>query len=77
MTNAYFVKIEDMTWPSIGKDIHELAWKQRYSTQTITDNEKLIIASIMDAYCALIQKPSRARAKIISNIKRNLKERGE
>ncbi|MCP4760773.1 MAG: hypothetical protein GY870_03260 [archaeon] len=64
-----YIKIADgTTWPN-PRDDNEIEWKLRHSKQPLTDNERMVVSSIMHAYSQLIHIDNKTRNKKCNMIK--------
>jgi len=61
-------KIKDMVWPAPGKRMDDIGWKIRYGMPVKSD--RLMAASIIDAYKQMIQDPQKKRNFIISELRK-------
>lgn len=56
-----YLTLEDATvWPS-PEAAGELAWRLRYAPTGLTEEDRLVTASVLEAYLALCVTPSMAR----------------
>lgn len=63
-------RFDGMTWPAPGERLDEIERTLRYGTKPLTRSERLVAASIVDAYAQLIAKPSRRRDELIREIRK-------
>jgi len=64
-----YQKIKDMMWPAPGKRMDDIGWKIRYS-ERITISDRILAASIIDAYKQMIQDPQKKRNFIVSELRK-------
>ncbi len=62
------VHFADMTWPRADTD---LGWKLRYAEDSLTREDRLVLASIVDAYNALVmEKTCAQRNRVVSGLRK-------
>ena len=59
---------DGMCWPRLNTNFSELSWKLRYQIN-LTKEELFRVASVMDAYDALISKSQKERNYVAQKIK--------
>jgi hypothetical protein len=64
------ISFSEMTWPRCGGELADLEWRLRYSYTETTKQDRLMAASVLAAYAALVAKPQRARNKIVKNLRK-------
>ncbi len=67
--NNYHVGFNTMCWPSICSEWDELVNKLTWHKDLITDKDKMMCASIITAYKAIVLKSQVRRNDICKNIK--------
>lgn len=77
MTRSDYIRLEnETTWPD-PTALGELAWKLCWAPHTITKEEALLAASVVNAYNSLMTHPSRdLRARTHVRMRRALKNAG-
>lgn len=64
----YYKHFNGMCWPIPSEDMGELEWRLRYSS--ITEGEKMVVASVLSAYRELINLPQKKRNEIIKELRK-------
>lgn len=62
-------------WPSCSPEWADLAWRMRYSNDSLDKKDLLNAASLIDAYLELFEKPTKARTELLKRIKKATKDR--
>lgn len=66
---SVFTKVgPDMTWPSCSEEMAGLAWRLRYARDSITDADKMIAASVIDAYLQLVSDTQKKRNMVCKEL---------
>lgn len=60
-------RIQDMTWPAPCEAMAQLEWRLRYAHVTI--NDRLLAASVIQAYMQMIDDPRRKRDFVIRELR--------
>ena len=68
MNKRYYKHFNGMCWPIPSRGMEELEWKLRYSS--ITEGEKMVVASFLSAYRELINLPQKKRNEIIKELRK-------
>lgn len=64
---SYYKHFNGMCWPVASEEMGELEWRLRYSS--ITEGEKMVVASVMSAYRELLSLPQNKRNEIIKELR--------
>lgn len=64
----YYKHFNGMCWPIPSEDMGGLEWRLRYSS--ITEGEKMVVASVLSAYRELINLPQKKRNEIIKELRK-------
>lgn len=64
-----YTHFSEMAWPVPDKKMQGLQWRLRYQQGPLLIEDRLVAASIIYAYCALLEKNKKERDFIIKNIK--------
>lgn len=67
MNKRYYKHFNGMCWPIPSRGMEELEWELRYSS--ITEVEKMVVASVLSAYRELINFPQKKRNEIIKELR--------
>lgn len=71
--SKYYTAISpDMVWPSCNESIRDIAWTLRHAPDTLKRSDKLIAASVIEAYLQMVgdtQKKRNAVCKALSKSK--------
>lgn len=62
-----YVTFDGQTWPRIHGKIDELEWALRYGQPT--DLDRLVAASVVAAYTALVEKTQEDRRRIVAKLR--------
>lgn len=63
----------EMTWPAPTTAMADLGWRLRYNPDSITESDRLTIASVISAYMQIVSDPTRKRNRVVAEIKAALK----
>lgn len=60
----------EMTWPAVTEEVAELGWALRYRPrESLTREDCLILASIVDAYIQMVGDPVRKRNAVCREVR--------
>lgn len=65
-----------MSWPSIDTDVKDLAWKFTHSPTSVTRRDELVAASIISAYCQMVNDTQKKRNMVCKALKHQLSTTG-
>lgn len=66
---THYVGFDEMVWPSHSRESRELEWLMRYGSEREVMENRFIVASVIAAYHALLEKTNKQRNKIANRIK--------
>jgi hypothetical protein len=58
----------EMTWPAVTGDVADLGWRLRYAPGSISQSDRLHLASIVDAYIQMVGDPPEKRDAVCREI---------
>ncbi len=71
MNNSFVPVGEDMVWPSIKECITDIAWKLRWSPNSLTFQDKVVAASVISAYRDLVSTTQKKRNLVCREIQKD------
>lgn len=70
MSSGYFRSFGGMCWPVPGEDMSQLAWRLSWAPDSITKEEKLVLAALIAAYRELILLPAMTRNERVRELRK-------
>lgn len=70
MNSNYYHHFDGMCWPLPSEALGGLSWRLRHAPETITDEQKLVLASTVDAYRELIVISDAHRRPIVRALRK-------
>lgn len=58
-----------MTWPAVTAEVANLGWSLRYMPQSLSTSDRLVLASIVDAYIQMVGDPQKKRNAVCKEIR--------
>lgn len=71
-TSDCYAAFEDMVWPKPSSRLDDLQWRMRYAPDSVTPNDLLIAASVMDAYDSLVMCDTVKRETVVAGIRKRI-----
>jgi hypothetical protein len=59
----------EMCWPAVGEEVAQTGWRLRYAPETITESDRLWLASLVDAWIQMVCDPIKKRNAVCREIK--------
>jgi ribosomal protein L37E len=68
LANGKYAAFDGMTWPAAGEPTADLVYRLRYA-KGLTDSDRLVAASIVDAYLELVRCPREKREAVVRRLR--------
>lgn len=59
-----------MCWSAPTVEMSEICWKAIHHPESVTKNDMMLMASVIDSYRSLLNRPQREQAKLMSAIRK-------
>src|SRR5687768_4573099 len=65
--NGAYASFDSMCWPVPGPSLDEIEWRMRWGIDVCS--ERMVAASVLAAYRALVLSPARKRARVVRQLR--------